>query len=104
VAVRRAKAAAHHLLRVEVECELPAQVDEALRSGADAILLDNMKTAEMAAAVARVGGRALVEASGGVTLARVREIAETGVDLISVGAITHSVPAVDLSMDLTPLR
>ncbi|MGH7900087.1 MAG: carboxylating nicotinate-nucleotide diphosphorylase [Candidatus Binatia bacterium] len=98
-AIERARAA-HHLLPVEVECDTLAQVDEAVAAGANVILLDNMKTADMAEAVARIAGRALVEASGGVTLARVREIAKTGVDLISVGEITHSAAAVDLSMEL----
>jgi nicotinate-nucleotide pyrophosphorylase (carboxylating) len=102
-AIERARAA-HHLLPIEVECDTLAQVDEALAGGVEAILLDNMKTADMAAAVRRIAGSALVEASGGVTLGRVREIANTGVDLISVGAITHSAPAVDLSMDLERVR
>jgi nicotinate-nucleotide pyrophosphorylase (carboxylating) len=99
-AVKRARAAASHLLRVEVECETLTQVDEAIAAGAEAILLDNMKTADIAAAVSRIDNRAIVEASGGMTLERVREVAETGVDLISVGALTHSAPAVDLSLDL----
>ncbi|MBI2963843.1 MAG: carboxylating nicotinate-nucleotide diphosphorylase [Deltaproteobacteria bacterium] len=99
-AVERARAGAHHLLKIEVECETLAEVDEALGVGAEVILLDNMSPAELAAAVARIAGRALVEASGGITLATVREVAETGVDLISVGALTHSAPAADLAMDL----
>jgi nicotinate-nucleotide pyrophosphorylase (carboxylating) len=100
-AVTRARKRAHHLLlQIEVECESVAQVDEALAAGADAILLDNMPAVEIAAAVQRVAGRALVEASGGVTLATVRAIAEAGADLISVGALTHSVPNADLAMDL----
>ncbi len=101
-AVERARRRADHLLlRVEVECETPAQVDEALAAGADAILLDNMSAAEIAAAVRQIAGRALVEVSGGVTLATVRAIAEAGPDLISVGALTHSAPIADLAMDLT---
>ena len=99
-AIEKARAHAHHLLRVEVECETMAQVREALGAGAEAILLDNMTPAELAEAVREIGGRALVEASGGVTLDTVREIAETGVDLISVGALTHSAVAADLSLDL----
>jgi nicotinate-nucleotide pyrophosphorylase (carboxylating) len=100
-AITRARRRAHHLLlQIEVECESVAQVDEALTAGADAILLDNMPAAEIAAAVQHVAGRALVEASGGVTLATVRAIAEAGPDLISVGALTHSVPNADLAMDL----
>jgi nicotinate-nucleotide pyrophosphorylase (carboxylating) len=99
-AVERARARGQHLLRVEVECETPAQIAEALDAGADVILLDNMAPHELADAVRRIGGGALVEASGGVTLETVRAIAETGVDLISVGALTHSAPAADLAMDL----
>jgi nicotinate-nucleotide pyrophosphorylase (carboxylating) len=99
-AIERARRHAHHLIRVEVECETMAQVDVALASGVDAILLDNMAAAEIAAAVRRIGGRVCVEASGGVTLATVREIAEAGPDLISVGALTHSAPAADLSLEL----
>jgi len=100
-AIERARDHAHHLLAVEIECDTLAQVDEALEAGAEAILCDNMSKQDLAKAVTAIGGRALVEASGGVTLATVREIAETGVDLISVGAITHSAPAVDLGLDLT---
>jgi nicotinate-nucleotide pyrophosphorylase (carboxylating) len=100
-AVSRARRRAHHLLlRIEVECENMAQVDEALAAGADAILLDNLSATDIAAAVQRIDGRALVEASGGVTLATVRAIAEAGPDLISVGALTHSTPNADLAMDL----
>jgi nicotinate-nucleotide pyrophosphorylase (carboxylating) len=99
-AVSAARRGAPHGLRVEVECATPAQVDEALAAGADAILLDNMSTAQIAEAVRRIAGRALVEASGGVTLATIRAVAETGVDLISVGALTHSAPAVDISMKI----
>lgn len=97
-AVRRARAGASHTLKIEVECTTPAEVDEALAAGADAILLDNMTVKQMASAVRRINHRALVEASGGVSLETVRAIAETGVDVISVGALTHSAPAVDLSM------
>jgi nicotinate-nucleotide pyrophosphorylase (carboxylating) len=103
-AIERARAGAHHLLRVEVECETMAQVAEALSAGVDVILLDNMAVSEVAEAVRRIAGRARVEASGGVTLDTVRAIAEAGVDLISVGALTHSAPAADLSMDLKLLQ
>jgi len=99
-AVSAARRGAPHGLRVEVECATPTQVDEALAAGADAILLDNMSTAQIADAVRRIAGRALVEASGGVTLATLRAVADTGVDLISVGALTHSAPAVDISMKI----
>jgi nicotinate-nucleotide pyrophosphorylase (carboxylating) len=99
-AIERAREGVHPLLKIEVECEALAEVDEALAAGADVILLDNMTIANLGAAVRRIGGRAQTEASGGVTLATVREIAETGIDLISVGALTHSAPAADLAMDL----
>ena len=95
-----ARARAHAGLRVEVEVESVAQVEEALSAGADIIMLDNMSLAEMRRAVALAAGRCLVEASGGVTLASVRAVAETGVDLISVGALTHSAPALDLGLEL----
>jgi nicotinate-nucleotide pyrophosphorylase (carboxylating) len=99
-AVAAARAGAPHGLKLQVECATLAQVDEAIAAGADAILLDNMSVEQTAAAVRHIAGRALVEASGGVTLATVRAVAETGVDLISVGALTHSAPAVDLSMKI----
>ena len=98
-AVARARDAG---LPVEVECDTLDQVVEALDAGADRILLDNMSPDELRAAVAHVGGRAELEASGGVTLESVREIAETGVDFISVGALTHSVIVFDIGMDLSP--
>jgi nicotinate-nucleotide pyrophosphorylase (carboxylating) len=99
-AVRRAREGAPHPLKIEVECTTLVEVDEALTAGADIILLDNMTVKQMAGAVRRINHRALVEASGGVTLETIRAIAETGVDVISVGALTHSAPAVDLSMDI----
>ena len=88
-------------LPVEVECESLAQVGEALDAGVDAILLDNMTLAELREAVALNAGRARLEASGGVSLDTIRDIAETGVDEISVGALTHSAPALDVSLELT---
>jgi nicotinate-nucleotide pyrophosphorylase (carboxylating) len=97
-AVRSARAGAPHGLKVEVECETLAQVDEALAAGADVVLLDNMGEKQLAQAVARIGGRAITEASGGVSLESVRSLAATGVDIISVGALTHSAPAIDISM------
>jgi nicotinate-nucleotide pyrophosphorylase (carboxylating) len=103
-AVRAARAGAPHGLKVEVECETLAQVDDAIASGADMILLDNMTPEQMRQGVARIGGRALVEASGGIRLDNVRSVAETGVDVISVGALTHSAPAVDISMGWEPFR
>jgi nicotinate-nucleotide pyrophosphorylase (carboxylating) len=87
-------------LPIEVECETLAQVGEALDAGVDAILLDNMTLEELRAAVALVEGRARLEASGGVTLETIRAIAETGVDEISVGALTHSAPSLDVSLEL----
>ncbi|MBE0617111.1 MAG: carboxylating nicotinate-nucleotide diphosphorylase, partial [Proteobacteria bacterium] len=97
VAVARARDQAPHTLRVEVEVTTLAELEQALAAGADAVLLDNMTLGDMAEAVRRVRGRVLVEASGGVTEDRLRAIAETGVDLISAGALTHSARAVDLS-------
>lgn len=85
-------------LKIEVEAENIEQVRECLDSGVEIIMLDNMDTETMRRAVELAKGRALLEASGGVTLANVREIAETGVDYISIGALTHSAPAVDISM------
>ncbi|MGO8956082.1 MAG: carboxylating nicotinate-nucleotide diphosphorylase [Streptosporangiaceae bacterium] len=87
-------------LPVEVECDTLAQVAEALAAGADLILLDNFGLAELAAAVRLAGGRALLEASGGLTLARARAVAETGIDYLAVGALTHSAPALDIGLDL----
>ena len=91
---------APHTLKIEVETENLAQIEECLACGVEIIMLDNMAPALMRQAVAIIAGRALVEASGGVNLSNVREIAETGVDLISVGALTHSARAVDISMRL----
>ena len=85
---------------VEVECDTLGQVDEALAAGADLILLDNMTPPQLEQAVARAGGRAKLEASGGVTLDNVRTIAETGVDFVSIGALTHSARALDVSMEV----
>ncbi len=97
-AVRLARSRVSALLRIEVECTTLAEVQEAVDARADIILLDNMSTAQMREAVQLVRGRALLEASGNMSVERVREVAETGVDFISVGALTHSVAAVDLSM------
>jgi nicotinate-nucleotide pyrophosphorylase (carboxylating) len=98
VAVSRARAWIPHTMKIEVETETLAEVTEALAAGADVIMLDNMDAAVMREAVAMIAGRALVEASGGVNLETVREIAATGVDIISVGALTHSARAMDISM------
>lgn len=98
IAIERARARIAHLLKIEIETRTLQEVSEALDAGADIILLDNMAPAELVDAVALVADRALTEASGGVNLETVREIAESGVDLISVGALTHSYRAVDISM------
>ncbi|MBJ6727554.1 carboxylating nicotinate-nucleotide diphosphorylase [Geomesophilobacter sediminis] len=97
-AIRRARAYVPHTLKIEIETETLEQVGLALEAGADIIMLDNMTLAEMTEAVLVIGKRALVEASGGVNLQTIRAIAETGVDIISVGALTHSVRAMDISM------
>jgi nicotinate-nucleotide pyrophosphorylase (carboxylating) len=98
--VERAKKSAPHSLKVEVEARNFLEVQEALSCGADIILLDNMKPEEIKKAVEIIKGRALVEASGGITLTNVAEVAATGVDYISVGALTHSAPAVDISLNI----
>jgi nicotinate-nucleotide pyrophosphorylase (carboxylating) len=97
-AISRCRSYIPHTLKIEIETETLDQVREALAAGADIIMLDNMPVPVMKEAVALINGRALVEASGGVNLATVRAIAETGVDIISVGALTHSAPAMDISM------
>jgi nicotinate-nucleotide pyrophosphorylase (carboxylating) len=90
-------------LPVEVEAQVLAEVDHALAAGADVILVDNMSTADIRRAVERARGRAKVEISGGVTLERVVELAATGADFVSVGALTHSAPATDISFEIEPL-
>ncbi len=97
-AVRRARNVGSHLLRVEVEVETLADLEEALQAGADVVLLDNMDTATLRQAVVQTAGRAILEASGNMTLARIPEVAATGVHFISVGALTHSVEAADFSL------
>jgi nicotinate-nucleotide pyrophosphorylase (carboxylating) len=97
-AVERARVHVPHTVRIEVETETLAQVQEALDARADIIMLDNMDLGRMREAVVLIAGRALVEASGNVDRARVRAIAETGVDLISIGELTHSVTAADISL------
>jgi nicotinate-nucleotide pyrophosphorylase (carboxylating) len=100
-AVRRVKAAAPLMVKIEVEVKDLAEVEEALAAGADIIMLDNMTVDGMRQAVQRIGGKALVEASGNVTLSTVKEIAGTGVDFISAGALTHSARAADISLKIT---
>jgi nicotinate-nucleotide pyrophosphorylase (carboxylating) len=97
-AIQRARKKISHTLKIEVEVKNIGEVREALLSGADAVMLDNMTPEAMSEAVRFIGGRVPVEASGNVTLANVRQIAETGVDFISVGALTHSVAAADISL------
>jgi nicotinate-nucleotide pyrophosphorylase (carboxylating) len=98
-AIARAREAAPHTSRIECEVDSFEQLEEALAAGADVLLLDNMGTPALAEAVRRSRGRAILEASGGITLDRVAEIAAAGVDRISVGALTHSVPAADIGLD-----
>jgi nicotinate-nucleotide pyrophosphorylase (carboxylating) len=98
-AVAAAKAAG--LQAIEIECDTLEQVEEALTAGAERLLLDNMDLGTLRRAVAMAGGRARLEASGGVTLETVREIADAGVDFISVGEITHSARAVDIGLDFS---
>jgi nicotinate-nucleotide pyrophosphorylase (carboxylating) len=97
-AVRRARAQFPQLV-VEVEADTLDQVGQACQAGADVILLDNMSNEDLREAVRLIGGKAKIEASGGINLATVRAVAETGVDFISVGALTHSAPAADIALD-----
>ncbi|MBS0234127.1 MAG: carboxylating nicotinate-nucleotide diphosphorylase [Proteobacteria bacterium] len=102
-AIKAARASAGHMTKIEVEVDTLDQLDIALREKIDCVLLDNMSPADLRTAVKAVDGRCLTEASGGVNLDTVREIALTGVDLISVGALTHSAPVLDLGLDfVTP--
>jgi len=98
--IQLALARASHTIKVEVEVESMGQVQEALEAGAHIIMLDNMSVPEMAEAMKVIGDQAIVEASGGITYDTVRAVAETGVDLISIGGLTHSVDALDISLDL----
>jgi nicotinate-nucleotide pyrophosphorylase (carboxylating) len=98
-ALEKLRARTGHLVKIEVEVDRLDQLDEALRFPIDAVLLDNMDLATLKKAVALVNGRVVTEASGGVTLETVRKIAETGVDLISVGTLTHSAPVLDLALE-----
>jgi nicotinate-nucleotide pyrophosphorylase (carboxylating) len=98
--IAEARAGAPHTARIEIEVTTLDEVKEALEGGADIVLLDNMSVDDIRRAVEIVGGQAIVEASGGVTVENVSAIAETGVDYISVGALTHSAPALDISLDV----
>ncbi len=99
-AIELARKNAPGALRVEVEVEDPGGADEALKAGADTILLDNMDLKQMSEVVQLVNGRAMLEASGGITLDTIEEVAKTGVDFISVGALTHSAKAADFSLEI----
>ena len=103
-AVARGRAAASHMTKIEVEVESLAGVDEALAAGADVIMLDNMEPALMAEAVGRIRHRAVTEASGGIDEHTLAAAAQSGVDVISVGALTHSVQALDISMDIGDIK
>jgi len=100
-AVERARASVSHLVKIELEVDTLAQLDEALSLGVDVILLDNMDLETLREAARRARGRALTEASGGIRPEDVRAIAETGVDLISLGWLTHSAPSLDIALDLS---
>jgi nicotinate-nucleotide pyrophosphorylase (carboxylating) len=99
-AVTAARAGAQHLLKIEVETQSLAQVEEALAAEADIIMLDNLSTGDMRRAIEIIDGRVQVEISGGVTLERIPELAALGADFVSVGALTHSVKALDISLEI----
>lgn len=101
-AIGAARSFAGHLVKIEVEVDSLEQLDEALGAGADIILLDNFEPGALAEGVRRAAGRALLEASGGVNTATVRAIALSGIDLISIGALTHSVIGLDVALDIDP--
>lgn len=103
-AVTEARRQIGHMVKIEVECESLDQVQEALESGADVIMLDNMDIPMMKEAVKRINKRAVVEASGGIQKGALRAVAETGVDVISIGALTHSVKAMDFSLDMGDIK
>lgn len=103
-AVKRARDRVGHMVKIEVEVDTIDQLDEAIGLGVDAVLLDNMTPTDLRAAVARVGGATITEASGGIDPTTVRAVAATGVDLISTGWVTHSAPALDVGLDFTAQR
>ncbi|MDQ0455995.1 carboxylating nicotinate-nucleotide diphosphorylase [Rhizobium paknamense] len=98
-ALKRAKTSAGHLLKIEVEVDTLEQLHEAMEEGADAVLLDNMTPEQLRKAVTIVAGRAITEASGGISLANAAAVAESGVDLLSMGWLTHSAPVLDIGLD-----
>jgi nicotinate-nucleotide pyrophosphorylase (carboxylating) len=103
-AVEMARKHSHHLLKIEVEVEALEQVEEALQAGAEVIMFDNMSPTMLAEGVKMIGGRAIIEASGGISLESVINVARTGVDLISVGRLTHSAPSADIHVEFdTPI-
>lgn len=99
-AVRRARADIPHTMKIEVEVETLTEVEEALQAEADIIMLDNMPPKLMAEAVEKAAGSAIVEASGGITVETIQEVAATGVDIISLGTLTHTIRSLDISLDL----
>jgi nicotinate-nucleotide pyrophosphorylase (carboxylating) len=99
-AIRGAKLANPHYTKIEIECDTLAQVKEAIEEGVDIIMLDNMSIGEIKEAIQIINNRAIIEVSGGVNLENIRDIAKTGVDIISVGRLTHSAPAVDIGLDM----
>jgi nicotinate-nucleotide pyrophosphorylase (carboxylating) len=99
-AVERARKYAPHTTRIEIEVESLSALDEAIAAGADVVLLDNFADEQLEAAVAQAGGRVVLEVSGGVTLERIPRLAQLGVDVVSIGALTHSPPAADIGIDL----
>lgn len=101
-AIEAARCRVGHMVKIEAEVDTIEQLREAVRHKIDAVLLDNMTVVELREAVEIVSGRLIVEASGGINLETVRAVAETGVDLISVGALTHSAPVLDLALDFSP--
>lgn len=103
-AIEMARQKIGHMVKLEVECESLAQVQEALDCGVDLIMLDNMTTEQMRQAVSLVNHRVIVEASGGIKTGNLREVAETGVDIISIGALTHSVKSMDFSLDVGDIK
>jgi nicotinate-nucleotide pyrophosphorylase (carboxylating) len=99
-AIARARQHAPHTSRIEIEVDTLAQLDEALQAGAEIIMLDNFDSESLERAVQKTRGRAIVEVSGGLTLSRVKELGELGIDIASVGALTHSAPAADIGLDI----
>ena len=99
-AVRRVRASVGHLVKIEVEVDTLAQLDEALGAGVEVVLLDNMDAPTLREAVRRARGRAVTEASGGIRPDTIRAVAETGVDVVSLGWLTHSAPSLDVALDV----